>query len=103
MEHCPNCGGQLKIIAAIMEVVPDSNGPEDRLSPGPRQGLFALAAGVREDPHAPGSAGRLWTHDRACALACASGGPIANENPETSPRMKLVSAAIDPQQAGAEP
>jgi len=31
MAHCPNCGGELKIIAAILEVVPDSNGPEDRL------------------------------------------------------------------------
>ena len=31
MECCPNCGGELKIIAAILEVVPDSNGPEDRL------------------------------------------------------------------------
>jgi len=25
MEHCPNWGGQLKIIATIMEVVLDSN------------------------------------------------------------------------------
>ena len=31
MEHRPNCGGDLKIVAAILEVVPDSNGPEDRL------------------------------------------------------------------------
>ena len=31
LEHCPNCGGELKIIAAILEVSPDSNGPEDRL------------------------------------------------------------------------
>jgi len=31
LEPCPNCSGQLKIIAAIREVVPDSNGPEDRL------------------------------------------------------------------------
>jgi len=31
MAHCPNCGGELKIIAAIMEVLPDSNGPEDHL------------------------------------------------------------------------
>ena len=29
--HCPNCGGEPKIIAAIMQVVPESNGPEDRL------------------------------------------------------------------------
>ena len=26
-----NCGGDLKIIAVILEVVPDSNGSEDRL------------------------------------------------------------------------
>ena len=32
LEHCPNCGGELKIIAAILR-------------------------GDREDPHAPGSAG----------------------------------------------
>ena len=31
LEHCPNCGGKLTIIAAILEVVPDSIGPEDRL------------------------------------------------------------------------
>ena len=31
LEHCPHCGGDLKIIAAILEVVPDTNGPEDRL------------------------------------------------------------------------
>ena len=31
LEHCPNCRGELKIIAAILEVSPDSNGPEDRL------------------------------------------------------------------------
>ena len=31
MEHCPNCGGELKIIAAILEVGPNTNGPEDRL------------------------------------------------------------------------
>ena len=31
MGHCPNCGGELKIIAAILEVVPGTNGPEDRL------------------------------------------------------------------------
>ena len=31
MQHCPNCGaGELKIIAAILEVSPDANGPEDR-------------------------------------------------------------------------
>ena len=29
------------------------------------------ATGHRPDAHAPGSAGRLWTHDRACARACA--------------------------------
>jgi len=34
IEHCPNCGGQLKIIAAIME-----------------------APGTGADPHAPGAAG----------------------------------------------
>ena len=31
LEHGPNCGGELKLIAAILEVNPDSNGPEDRL------------------------------------------------------------------------
>jgi hypothetical protein len=31
LEHCPNCGGELNIIAVILEVAPDSNGPEDRL------------------------------------------------------------------------
>jgi hypothetical protein len=31
LEHCPNCGGELKIIAAILEVSPDTKGPEDRL------------------------------------------------------------------------
>ena len=31
LEHCPNCGGELKIIAAILEGGPGTNGPEDRL------------------------------------------------------------------------
>ena len=31
LEHCPKCGGKQKIVAAIVEVVPDSNGPEDCL------------------------------------------------------------------------
>jgi hypothetical protein len=31
LEHCPNCGGELKIIAAILELSPDTKGPEDRL------------------------------------------------------------------------
>lgn len=48
-EHCPNCGGELKIIAAILE-------------------------GDRADPHTPGIAGRLWTQERACARSCASEG-----------------------------
>jgi hypothetical protein len=30
LEHCPNCGGELKIIAAI-PVSSDTKGPEDRL------------------------------------------------------------------------
>jgi len=29
--HCPNCGGELKIIAAIMWGKPGTNGLEDRL------------------------------------------------------------------------
>ena len=42
LEHCPNCGGEIKIIAAIMEGGP---GP-----PGP-------GAGDRAHPHPPGAAG----------------------------------------------
>ena len=42
LEHCPNCGGELKIIAAIL-----------------------AQSGNREDPHAPGVAG-----PRAATLTC---------------------------------
>ena len=31
LKHCPHCGGELKLIAAILEVSPDTNGPEYRL------------------------------------------------------------------------
>ena len=51
LEHCPHCGGELRIIAAI-----------------------AASAGVREDPHAPGIAGagtatlaRPWLSDASAA------------------------------------
>lgn len=42
LEHCPNCGGDLKVIAAIL-VSSDTKGPEDLLCPSSRQGLRALA------------------------------------------------------------
>ena len=46
LEHCPNCGGELKIIAAIL-----------------------AQSGNREDPHAPGVAGQS-----AATYACPQAG-----------------------------
>ena len=70
MEHCPNCGGELKIIAAIMEVVPDSNGPEDCLcldharASVPRQPVIEkilthLGLQARAPPRAPARGSQL--------------------------------------------
>jgi len=50
IEHCPNCGGELKIIAAILE-----------------------QPGTREDPHAPGSAGQSTAQGARPWVAAASG------------------------------
>jgi hypothetical protein len=57
MAHCPNCGGELKIIAAILWGEPGHKRSSGPFVPGERQGLCALATGDREDPHAPGSGG----------------------------------------------
>jgi hypothetical protein len=49
-EHCPNCAGELKIVAAILEQ--------------PVIGRILTHLGLR---------GGLWTQERACARPCASG------------------------------
>ena len=57
LEHCPNCGGELKIIAAILE-----------------------APGTRADPQAPGTAGP-GTAPGAGARRSSAGGVIAARSP----------------------
>ena len=57
MEHCPNCGGQLKIIAAILE-----------------------APGTRANPQAPGAAGS-GTAPGAGARRFSAGGVKAARSP----------------------
>ncbi len=63
------------------------------------------AAGDREDPEAPGSAGRLWTQEHACARSCASGGVrdcqrehgLQGRAPPRAPaRRSQLQAARDP-------
>lgn len=51
VEHRPNCGSELKIIAAILRGEPGLKRPSGPFVPGERQGLCALAAGDQEDPH----------------------------------------------------
>jgi hypothetical protein len=55
LEHCPNCGGELKIIAAILEVGSDTKGPEDRLCLGHARTSVSWQAQYREDTDALGS------------------------------------------------
>ena len=56
MQHCPNCGaGELEIIATILWGEPGRKRSCGPFAPGERQGLCALAAGDREDPHPPGA------------------------------------------------
>ena len=64
---------------------------DHRRDPGPRQGLCALAAGGRKDPHAPGSAGQ----------SAATGAPpwIAAANGLTSPSQH-ASGGPAPRAAG---
>ena len=57
LEHCPNCGGELKIIAVIVE-----------------------APGTRADPQAPGAAGP-GTAPGAGARSSSAGGVIAARSP----------------------
>jgi hypothetical protein len=44
MEHCPNCGGERKIIAAILWGEPGHKRSGVPFVPGERQGLRALAS-----------------------------------------------------------
>jgi hypothetical protein len=62
MEHCPNCGGELKIIAAISE-------------------------GDREGPHAPGVAGA-----GAAALACPWPGAPSGLSTNQAPSIERPSS-----------
>ena len=57
LEHCPNCGGEIKIIAVIVE-----------------------APGTRADPQAPGAAGP-GTAPGAGARSSSAGGVIAARDP----------------------
>ena len=57
MEHCPNCGGQLRLIAAILE-----------------------APGTRANPQAPGAAGS-GTAQGTGARRSSAGGVIAARSP----------------------
>ena len=57
LEHCPNCGGEIKIIAVIVE-----------------------APGTRADPQAPGAAGP-GTAPGAGARSSSAGGVIAARSP----------------------
>ena len=73
LEHCPNCGGELKIIAAILRGEPGRKRSRGPFAPGERQGLCALAAGDREDPLASWAAGP-GTAARACPWVAAASG-----------------------------
>ena len=72
LEHCPNCGGELKIIAAILAL-----------------------GGDREDPHAPGVAGQ-GAATCACARAGAASGltiPIHHCSHGPAPRAAGIGCA----------
>lgn len=58
LEHCPNCGGELKVIATTLRRDPGRDRSGRPSTPRERQGLRALAAGDREDRHAPGLTGQ---------------------------------------------
>ena len=72
LEHCPNCGGELKIIAAILE-----------------------QPGNREDPHAPGSAGARTASSAGPRPSAASGLTLPNcdRSGDPAPRAAGVSCA----------
>ena len=49
---------------------------------------------TREDAHAPGSEGRLWTSERACAQSCASGGTRVCKRERGPPRRAAPRAPV---------
>jgi hypothetical protein len=65
LEHCPNCGGELRIIAAILEVSPDTKGPEDRLCLAHAKASVPWQPSDREDTEALRTRGQSAT-----PLAC---------------------------------
>ena len=90
MEHCQNCGGDLKIIAAILEVSPDSNGPEDRLCLAHARASVPWQPGNREDPHASWAAGP-GTAARACPWpGPASGLTLPNRDRSGDPATRAA-------------
>ena len=139
MAHCPNCGGELKIIAAIMEqpviekILPHlglqadcGRGSAPARGPAPQEG-FALASAnaacksgrrrVRQPVghsckrpeilqptrfRRPGDRGR-GDRLRQGFVEPSFGATLPGETRRRSPRMELAWAAVDPQQAAAEP
>jgi hypothetical protein len=73
--HCPNCGGELKIIAAILRGKP---------------GLCTLAAGDREDPHPPGSSSASTASSAGPMPGASSGLTLPNRDRSDDPATRAA-------------